>query len=115
MKMRGKHTETQGCITVTTLDCNDSRVCCISPKIDACIHTSTTIGNIDVNCIEFSSKIDSPCCNTYVKIDTCPKNSNIQISCSLVCTINDGLYILFASDAYLLTVDDQYLIPVKDG
>ena len=86
------HYETSGCLTVGTkllpVSSFNAGVIYNNPSLEVSVSKSTVI-------------------TTIIK-------SNTKISTGIVCKVTTGGYILYSSDAYLLTIDGEYLIPVKD-
>lgn len=85
---------TQGCITAG-----------IAPQFDGCIDVVVVNGgNIHSENVSIPSFVD-----------TCPVKSDTKVTVGLVCGVDIGMNVLYASDDALITIDGKYLIVQKQN
>lgn len=105
---------TQGCITVGTASIIDIEV------DTSCINDGSSIeviGNDSgiIICDNTSdAELEVHDALTEADVEAVYCNTDSSITCGLVCGVDIGLPVLYASDGVLITIDGQYLIVQRE-
>lgn len=105
---------TQGCITVGTASIIDIEV------DTSCINDGSSIEVIGsdsgiIICDDTSdAEVSAYNALTEANVDVIYCDTNTSITCGLVCGVDIGLPVLYASDGVLITIDRQYLIVQRE-